>query len=180
MFRKLTLGFVAVAVAITLAACGGESESGDESQAGTPAGTTQADDAPALDSEAFVDADEGDVEVIRGWTDALRAGNIDEAASFFALPSVAENGAVLIQISTEADARDFNGLLPCGAILIGAESVGEFTTAQFELTERAGSTGCGAGVGATASTAFVIRDGKIAEWRRVGNDGQPPPSGTTV
>ena len=181
MLRRLTLGFVVVALAITLVACGGDSETGDDEAAGTPAGTTQADgDTPAIDPEAFAGADEGDVEVIRGWTDALRAGDVDEAASFFALPSVAENGAVLIQISTEADARDFNSLLPCGAHLIGAESVGEFTTAEFELTERAGSTACGPGVGGTASTAFVITDGKIAEWRRVGDDGQPPPSGSTV
>jgi hypothetical protein len=181
VLRRLTLGFVAVALAITLAACGGDSDSSDDSPAGTPAGTTQPDEAPpALDPEAFAEADEGDVEVIRGWTDALRAGDIDAAASFFALPSVAENGAVLIQISTEADARDFNNLLPCGAFLIGAQSVGEFTTAEFELTERPGSTGCGVGVGVGASTAFVITDGKIAEWRRVNNDGQPPPSGTTV
>lgn len=180
VLRRLTLGVVAVALATTLVACGGDSDSGDDSPVGTPAGTTQSEDGPALDPEAFADADDGDVDVIRGWTDALRAGDIDAAASFFALPSAVENGAVLIEISTEADARDFNNLLPCGAFLIGAQSVGEFTTAEFELTERPGSTGCGAGVGATASTAFVITDGKIAEWRQVNNDGQPPPSGSTV
>ena len=114
------------------------------------------------------------------WEHSLQLGDPRPAAAaaLFALPSVAENGAVLIQISTEADARGFNNPLPCDAFLIGAQSVGGFTMVEFELTERSGSTGCGAGVSATASTAFVITDGKIAEWQRVNNDDQPPPSGT--
>ncbi len=167
--------------AITLAACGGDSDSGADSRDGTPAGTAQAEeDAPRIDPDAFADADPDDVEVIRGWTDALRVGDIEKAASFFALPGVAENGAAVIQISTRSDARGFNRSLSCGAHLIGAASVGEFTTAEFELTERPGAGICGAGDGVTADAAFVIRDGEIAEWRRVSGDGQPPPSGRTA
>jgi hypothetical protein len=40
-------------------------------------------------------------------------------------------------------------------------------TASFDLTERPGAGRCGSGTGEEASTAFVIRDGKIVEWRRV-------------
>jgi hypothetical protein len=52
--------------------------------------------------------------------------------------------------------------------LIRAEGEGEVTTATFRLTERPGPGQCGDGTGETAKTAFVIRDGKIVEWRRVG------------
>ena len=126
--------------ALTLAACGGDSDSGD-SPDGSPAGGLQSENAPSIDPEAFADADPDDVEVIRGWTDALRDGNIEEAASFFALPSVAENGAVLIQISTEADARDFNSLLPCGAHLIGAARRQTIETGSSPATLRPFSKG---------------------------------------
>ena len=65
----------------------------------------------------------------------------------------------------------FNESLPCGARLIRAETAGDFTTATFHLTERPGPGLCGNGTGQTAQTSFVIRDGKIVEWRRVGLPG---------
>ena len=179
---KLAIAFLAAVLAATVLACGGGSDSSSKSPDAPTGASAEAGDPPAVDADAFADADADDVEVIRGWTNALREGDVDEAASFFALPSVAENGAILIQISTEEDARVFNASLPCGAYLIGASSVGVFTTAEFSLTERegAGDVVCDAQDGATADAAFVIQDGKIAEWRRVGSDGQPPPSGSTV
>ena len=179
---KLAIAFPAAVLAATVVACGGGSDSSGDSLGAAAGASAETGDPPAVDPGDFADADADDVEVIRGWTDALREWNVDEAASFFALPSVAENGAILIQISTEEDARVFNSSLPCGAYLIGASSVGVFTTAQFSLTEREGAGGvvCGAQEGATADAAFVVQDGKIAEWRRVGNDGQPPSNGSTV
>jgi hypothetical protein len=60
---------------------------------------------------------------------------------------------------------------PAAPRLIGAETAGEFTTATFRLTERPGPGICGPGTGEAAKTSFVIRDGKIAEWRRVGLPG---------
>jgi hypothetical protein len=118
------------------------------------------------------DAHPEDVEVIAAWSEALRRGDIDAASEVFAIPSVAENPPLLIRIDSEADARAFNKSLPCGGRLIRAESEGEFTTATFRLTERPGPGRCGTGTGETARTAFVIRDGAIVEWRRVGI-GQP-------
>jgi hypothetical protein len=50
--------------------------------------------------------------------------------------------------------------------------MGETVTATFRLTERPGPGSCGEGTGELAQTAFEIEDGKIAEWRRVG-DGTP-------
>jgi hypothetical protein len=124
------------------------------------------------------DADHGDVRVIDGWVTALRHGYVAAAADYFAIPSVAENGPVLLHIRSVDEARRFNASLPCGARLVRAETIGQFTTATFRLTERPGPGACGAGTGEIAKTSFVIRDGKIAQWRRVGPGagGQQAPS----
>jgi len=148
-------------VAIALVGCGG----GGSSSGGSAEGIAG-------------DAHPADVRVIDGWVTALRHGEVAAAADYFAIPSVAENGPVLLHIKSLRDARRFNQSLPCGARLVRAESAGEFTTATFHLTERPGPGACGAGAGETAKTSFVIRDGKIAQWRRVGAGagGQPAPS----
>jgi hypothetical protein len=109
--------------------------------------------------------------VIDAWVTALRHGDVDAAARYFAIPSVAENGPILLRIHSLDDARRFNQSLPCGARLVRAETQGEFTTATFRLTERPGPGTCGPGTGGTAKTSFVIHAGKIAEWRRVGAGG---------
>jgi hypothetical protein len=117
------------------------------------------------------DANPADVKVIDDWVEALDRGDINAAAGYFAIPSVTENG-VLLRIRSLADAKLFNAGLPCGAHVIKAVSVGKFTTATFRLSERRGpGAGCGPGTGGKAQTSFVIRDGKIAEWRRVGAAG---------
>jgi hypothetical protein len=149
-------------------ACGG----GDGSESATTGGSA---------GEVAGDADPGDVEVIDGWVTALRRGDVDAAAGYFAIPSVAENGPVLVRIRSEDDARRFNESLPCGARLIRADTTGAFTTATFRLTERPGPGLCGPGTGGTAKTSFVIRDGTIVQWRRVGagGGGAPAPSNPT-
>ena len=48
--------------------------------------------------------------------------------------------------------------------------------ATFRLTERPGPGTCGTGVGHTAQTEFVIKDGLIKEWRRVAIGGEQAPS----
>jgi hypothetical protein len=154
-----------IALALALAGCGGDG-------GGSTATTT-----PGVSG----DASQADVHVIDGWVTALRRGDVDAAAGYFAIPSVAENGPVLLHIKSVQDARRFNESLPCGARLIHAETAGQFTTATFRLTERPGPGICGPGTGGVAKTSFVIRDGKIAEWRRVGagGGGQQAPSQST-
>jgi limonene-1,2-epoxide hydrolase len=142
---------------LVLVACGG----GDDSESATTGGSA---------GEVAGDAHSADVEVIDGWVTALRHGDVDAAAEHFAIPSVAENGPVLVRIRSLEDARRFNESLPCGARLIHAETTGEFTTATFQLTERPGPGRCGPGTGGIAKTSFVIRDGEIVQWRRVGAD----------
>jgi hypothetical protein len=160
MRRRLALAAMVLPL-LALTACGGSDSTSTSAVPTTIAG----------------DANPADVEVINGWVTALRQGDVDAAAGYFAIPSVAENGPILVRIRSTEDAVRFNESLPCGARLIRAESAGEFTTATFRLTERPGPGSCGPGTGSTAKTSFVIRDGKIAQWRRVGaggGGGRPP------
>jgi hypothetical protein len=106
------------------------------------------------------------VKVIDAWVTTLRKGDVAGAAGYFALPSVVQNGTPPLKLETEADAVDFNRRLPCGAVLIKARPLGRFIAATFRLTERPGGD-CGPGVGGLARTAFLIRDGKIVQWRRL-------------
>jgi hypothetical protein len=112
-------------------------------------------------------ADRETVEVIRGWADELRAGDVAAASRRFALPSLVQNGTPPLQLTTRDDVEAFNRSLPCGAKLTEAVAVDRFTIATFELTERPGPGECGNGVGDTAKTAFVVRRGLITQWRRV-------------
>ena len=111
-----------------------------------------------------------DTAVVRGWSDALRLGQLERAAAYFAVPSVVqlEPNGPLGTIRSRADARSFDELLPCGATLISARRVGRFIDALFLLTMRPG-TQC-TGTGFTARTAFEIAGGKIAQWRRAPNE----------
>ena len=116
--------------------------------------------------------------VIRDWADTLRAGDVRGAAEFFALPSVVSNGTPPAVLRTRSQVRRFNEELPCGARLLRTSSSAGFTTAVFRLTERPGPGACGTGTGMTARTTFVVRDGKIREWRRVADS--PAPTGPIV
>jgi ketosteroid isomerase-like protein len=115
-----------------------------------------------------------DAGVIRDWARALTAGDLDRAASYFSLPAIVENGTPPVRITSRAQAREFNKLLPCGARLLSTARHGPYTFATFRLTDRVGGD-CASGIGAVAATAFLIRDGKIAQWRRLANPGQPTP-----
>lgn len=110
--------------------------------------------------------------VIRDWADTLRAGDVRGAAEFFALPSVVANGTEPLILRTRAEAQRFNEELPCGARLLRTSSAAGYTTAVFRLTERPGPGTCGTGTGMTARTTFVVRGGKIHEWRRVADEPQ--------
>ncbi len=110
--------------------------------------------------------------MIEDWATALREGDVEGAAEYFELPSVAQNGTPPLQLESRRDVVLFNRALPCGAELISAEQDGRFTVATFELTERPGPGECGDGVGNEARTAFVIEDGLITEWIRAAGEPQ--------
>ena len=129
-----------------------------------------------------------DVQVIRGWSDALRRGDVRAAAKYFALPSVLVNGigggALALPINTRAEAEAANATLPCGARFISAGRRGRFVNALFRLTGRRGPGGsnCGRGAGLTARTNFLIVHGRIVEWVRApdepGDNGTPRAPGS--
>jgi hypothetical protein len=119
----------------------------------------------------------GEVRVIRGWADALRAGRVNEAAGFFAVPALVLDGTNPRRELPDIGAvRDFNRGLPCGAQLVKAvRGQGKFVIATFRLTERTGpgARPCGA-VGNLADTAFLIEDRHIVQWLRQPDPIQPP------
>ncbi len=117
------------------------------------------------------------IAVIQGWSQTLRRGDVVGAAKYFALPSVLINGtgasgaAVGITIHSLRDAIAANTQLPCGAQFISADQRGRYVNALFRLTDRPGPGGsCGAGVGLTARTNFVIAGGRIVHWLRAPDD----------
>jgi hypothetical protein len=141
------IAVLSVLSVLALAACGSSEEDGDTTIRGG--------------------ADPETVQVIRGWADELRAGDVTAASKRFALPAVVQNGTPPLRLSTRGEVEGFNRSLPCGAKLTEAVAVDRFTIATFELTERPGPGECGDGVGETAKTAFVVRKGLITQWRRV-------------
>jgi SnoaL-like domain len=158
---------LALAVALGAAGCGGDSSSGHrKATARPPSASGHPGSHPAKQS---------DITVIRGWADTLRAGHVAAAAAYFAVPSIVENATPPIRLRTRVQVRAFNGLLPCGAKLERTFAAGRYVAAVFKLTDRPGGH-CGSGAGQEAATAFVIRGGKIAEWRRVPlpSEGAPP------
>lgn len=119
--------------------------------------------------------------VIDEWSTALREGDIEAAADYFEIPSIAQNGTPALALDSREDVLLFNRALPCGAELIRAEDDGDYTIATFELTERPGAGECDAGVGTEARTAFGIEDGLIVRWIRAAEElEEPPPTGPVI
>ncbi len=107
--------------------------------------------------------------VIRGWADALRAGRVNKAADFFAVPAFVLDGTNPRRRLPNLNAvREFNRGLPCGAQLVETvRGQGWFVIATFRLTERSGpgARPC-TGAGNLAATAFLIEDKHITQWLR--------------
>jgi len=167
--RFISLPFIAAVLA--LSACGGDDGSS------TPEAPSEKTEAQEPSQDTSTEGPAADIEVIRDWSEALTQGDIDAAAEFFALPSLAENG-ISVRIETVDDARIFNESLPCGAELESTEAEGQFINATFRLTTRPGVEVC-PGEGATAQTSFVIEDGAIVEWRRVATSEPESPGQTS-
>jgi hypothetical protein len=164
---RARLALLTVVAAMLAAGCGGGGAK--SSSAGTTGG---ANTAPAQPSGPILEetgraADPAAVRVIRGWTDAQRASDVDRATSYFALPALVENGAAPRQLPSRAAVRAFNAGLPCGAVLLrtSAGTQPQFTVATFRLVERPGQH-CD-GTGHQARTAFGVRAGKIQAWVRI-------------
>lgn len=160
---------LAVAVAVATGGCG----AGTSQLLHPGSGHTSTNASPGVPAATL--------RVIKGWSQALRAGHVAAAARFFQLPSVFYLGSgPPVQLRTLAQAEVVNAALPCGAQFISALPAGRYINVLFRLTNRAGrggTGGCGSGTGDTARTDFVIRNGRILEWLRApdqpGDNGSP-------
>ena len=160
---------VAVAVAVVLPGCGS-------------AGVSLHRRSGAASPSASPGVPVAVVNVIRGWSDALRAGHVAVAARYFRIPSVffAGNGAPIV-LRNLAQVEIANAALPCGARYLSAHRQGRYANALFRLTNRpgpGGEQGCGSGTGQTARVNFLIRGGHIVQWLRApdqpGDNRSPP------
>jgi ketosteroid isomerase-like protein len=102
--------------------------------------------------------------VLAGWAAALRRGDPDRAARYFAVPAIVAQSMTL-QLQTREQVRKFNDDLPCGAKLLQVRHDGRYIVGTFRLTQRAGHTCTTAGQ--RARVAFVIRAHHFTEWRQV-------------
>ena len=169
------LAWIAPLLALGLGACGSMSD--EERFSLTTPGT---DDVVVREIESSEKPRRGrptrdEVSVIRGWADALRAGNVSRAARFFAVPTVVLDGTNPQRTLPNSKAvRNFNRGLPCGAKLVRTvRGQGSFVVATFVLTERPGPGSCEGGVGRLADTAFLIEDRHIVQWLRQPDPPQP-------
>ncbi len=176
--RLIALSAAAVAALIAGGCGGGGGGSDAVSTQGTGQGSSGAQSGPATaPAPRLRPAAATATRVIQGWSDALRRGDVDRATDYFGLPSIVQNNSPPVTIKQRAEARAFNLSLPCGAQLERAYRIGRYTAAVFRLTDRPGAE-CGTGIGNEAATAFVIRNGKIREWRRLQDPvagGEAPP-----
>jgi hypothetical protein len=171
---RLAPGLVLLAL---LAGCGGDSP--DRLTLTTPRDTPT----PAAGPPGEAQVEPGDVgkpapravvQVIRGWADALREGDVEGAVAYFAVPARVSNGTPPFELRTRAAVRHFNEGLTCGAELESTQRMPRgFVLATFRLTERPGAGLCGPGTGELARTLFDVRGGKIVQWIRA-TDPQPP------
>jgi hypothetical protein len=127
-------------------------------------GSAAATPTPTPDGEPVTRAE---VRVIRGWSDALRHGQVARAARYFARPAVVSNNSPPVQLSSTSQVRAFNSGLTCGARLERTQRAPHhFVYGVFRLTDRPGGA-CGTGTGGSATVAFLVRHDHIRQWLRV-------------
>jgi ketosteroid isomerase-like protein len=110
--------------------------------------------------------------VLAGWAEAVRRGDTEKAAAYFAVPAIVAQ-SMTVELQTREQIRRFNDELPCGARLLEVQHDGRYVVGTFRLTERAGHT-CG-NAGELARVAFVIRAHHFTEWRQVPDRPGAPP-----
>ena len=82
--------------------------------------------------------------VLAGWAAAVRRGDPDRAARYFAVPAIVAQ-SMTVELQTREQLRRFNDELPCGARLLEVQHDGRYVVGTFRLTERAGRTCAAAG-----------------------------------
>jgi hypothetical protein len=165
----------AALLATAAAACGGDREA--RMRLTTPPERQGAEPLPEVRREqeqaaraAKIRPTQADAErvrpVLRAWADTLRRSDDGRAAVYFTLPTIVAQGSAM-RLETVEEVREFNLRLPCGARLLAVEADGRYVVGTFRLTPRPQHV-CTA-EGRQVRVAFVLRGGKIAEWREVPN-----------
>ena len=74
--------------------------------------------------------------MLEGWAAAVRQGDPDRAARYFAVPAIVAQ-SMTVELQTREQVRKFNDELPCGAKLLEVQHDGRYVVGTFRLTERA-------------------------------------------
>ena len=131
--------------------------------------------APAPPGERTAPAPRGasaEERVVRGWNAAVRATDFERAGSYFAPRAIIEQGGAAVRLPSRRAAIAFSAGLPCRARVTGVRAERRSTLATFALSDGEAQRCSG-----RARVRFVIRDGKIREWRQLPEPGQVPPPG---
>jgi hypothetical protein len=173
--RRSVAALVAVAATIVVAGCGGNGSKPTATPvAGPPPGParSQLDLPPSIPDRATGPATAEARQVINAWLRALRRGDVERAASYFALPSKFQNSTPVLVVNTKRERIAVNLSFPCGAKARKMGAAGVYTIVTFVLTKRPGAN-CGSGVGGTARGAIRVERRHIKEWYRLPDKPQP-------
>jgi hypothetical protein len=105
--------------------------------------------------------------LIRDWLMAVKKGDYDHAADFFARGAIIDQGQPF-RLETRAAARLFNAGLPCHANLIRLEDEGDVVLATFRLLPGPGGPCEG-----RVQVRYTIVDGRFTEWRQLPEGEEP-------
>jgi len=160
-----------VIVAVAFAGCGAKAPPQRPHAPGVTPQSRPGEATPAP-THAGEPVTRAEIAVIRGWSEAVRRGDVEAATRYFAVPATIENGPKVVMRARE-QLRLFNRTLPCGAKLTGWErGPHRFVVATFRLTDRRGGR-CDAAPGTPAAVAFLIRHRHIEQWLRVNVSSAP-------
>jgi hypothetical protein len=112
-----------------------------------------------------------DEKVVRHWLSLLEKEDYGAAADLFVRGALVAQGPRVFRLETREEAVLFNATLPCRADVAGLRRDGRYTLVTFDL--RLGPLG-GCRNGGQDRVRFLIRDGRIREWRRLVDEEQPP------
>ena len=99
--------------------------------------------------------------MIRDWLLAVKNGDYDHAADFFARGAIIDQGRPF-RLNSRAAARFFNATLPCHADLVRLRDEGEMVLATFRL-----EAGPGGPCKGRVQVRYTIEDGRFTEWRQL-------------
>jgi hypothetical protein len=174
---RLAAASVAVWTAIVLAGCGSGHSTKTTTTLADAQPVPQRSDLelpPGVPDRATGPADAEARRVINAWLRALRRGDVERAARYFALPSKFQNVTPVLTVDSDGERLAVNLSLPCGAKAREMGGAGAYTIVTFVLTERPGAD-CGSGVGGTARGAIRVERGHITEWYRLPDRPGGPP-----